>query len=344
VSTPLWIIEPEYFAERDLPIYHEELEEFLPESILDCHCHTYLLEHLARELTPEEKAKSYGVEEKPFSIEDVRECFAALFPGKRCEALVFGTPSAYFSLEAQNAYVADRLGEPGIDGLALLSPTASEAQLDALADAGFVGFKPYDQLVAKPLPEVTIRDMVPEAARRVANRRRLIILLHVPRVGRIADPANIREVCELCDECPDAQVILAHIGRAYGPWYIEQAIGELSRRPNLWYDIAALDDADSMDAVLRHCGPRKLLFGTDLPIAAMRGKHLCVNRQCIFLTRDRFPWSVSSEKPGELKLTFFAYETVRALRRACERNGLSRAEVEAICYDSAREIIDRAKA
>jgi nucleoside-diphosphate-sugar epimerase len=55
-----------------------------------------------------------------------------------------------------------------------------------------------------------------------------------------------------------------------------------------------------------------------------------VNRQCLFLTRKQHPWSISSQEPGKLQLTFMAYETVRALRRACERLGLTREQVEDI--------------
>jgi glutamate-1-semialdehyde 2,1-aminomutase len=186
--------------------------------------------------------------------------------------------------------------------------------------------------------------MVPEAARRVVEARGLVVMLHVPRPGRIADPANIREVVELCEACPNGRVILAHIGRSYGPWFIEQAMDRLAPLPNLYYDVAALDDADSICVVLEHVPHTRLLFGTDLPFTAERGKHLCVNRQCLFLTRKQHPWSISSRGPGELRLTFMAYETVRALRRACERLRLTRTQVEDIMYCNARRLLDAAGA
>lgn len=339
-----WIDEPDYYRDRDLPVYREELEGFLPERVLDCHCHVHLQEHVTRELTAEERDKSFGSHEKPFSVEDLGEALELLFPGKRLEALVFGMPSAYMDLGGQNEYVIEAARLPWVDGLALLPPDATEEDLAALSDRGLVGLKPYQDLVGKPVGEVTIADMVPPAARRVAQVRGLIIMLHVPRPGRIAEPDNVREVIELCEECPDARVILAHVGRSYGPWYIEQAIGDLRELGNLYYDIAALDDADTIACILENVPHTRLLFGTDLPITAHRGKHLCVNRQCIFLTRQRFAWSVSSERPGELNLTFFAYETVRALRRACERLGLGPREVEDICYGNARRLVDGVKA
>lgn len=340
-----WIEEPDYFHERDLPLYYEKFAEFLPERLLDVHCHVYRLDHHDRAPTPEERAKSFGCTERSFTVEDLRECHEALFPGKRVEPLLFGMPSPIVNLARNNAYVAEHLASGEAAGLALLDPRESaEALRETVTAGGFVGLKPYLDLVREPAgPEVTIPEMVPAAAREVAEELGLIILLHVPRAGRIADPANIREVAELCTACPSARVILAHVGRSYGPWFIEQAIGALRELPNLSYDIAALDDAETIGVVLDNASHDRLLFGTDLPIATHRGKHLCVNRQCIFLTRTKHPWSVSSERPGELNLTFFAYETVRALKRACELRGLTRAQVSDVCYGNARGLIDAAR-
>lgn len=315
----------------------------MPDALLDVHTHVYLLEHQSRPPTDEEVAASFEMDRRPLSVEDLAECHRLLFPGKHVEALAFGTASTYYDVDRQNDYVATFLGRPGLDGLALLAPGRTESEYDTLIARGFVGFKPYDLLVPKPRSGVTIRDMIPDAARAVIERRGLIVMLHVPRPLRIADRDNIREVTELCEECPSARVILAHIGRSYGPWYIEQAIEDLALLPNLYYDVAALDDADSICVVLEHVPHTRLMWGTDLPIAALRGKHLCVNRQCLFLTREKYPWSVSSERPGELNLTFFAYETVRALKFAARRLGLSRSQVEDVFYGNARALIDRVR-
>lgn len=345
MSLNAWIEEPEYYAERDLVVYAEELADFLPERLLDVHCHIHRLEDQVREPTQAERGRSFGCTERSFTMEDLRECHAALFPGKRVDVLAFGMPSPIVDLALGNAYVAGAI-EPGrVEGLALLDPLADEEALRRLVtEGGFVGLKPYHELVAHPAgPEVTIPEMVPAAARRVAEELGLLVMLHVPRAGRIADPANIREVVALCEECPSARVILAHVGRSYGPWFIEQAIATLRGLPNLSYDIAALDDAETIGVVLDNVSHERLLFGTDLPVAAHRGKHLCVNRQCIFLTRQKHPWSVSSERPGELKLTFFAYETVRALRRACESRGVTRSQVEDICRNNALRLIEAAR-
>jgi len=335
----------EYYRQVDLPVYREELEDWLPDRMLDCHVHCFLLEHQSRAPTDAERAASFGSDREPFGTEELHRALALLYPGKRCEALVFGTASAYYSIAAQNDYIAERCAEDdALDGLALLDPSLDDEAIAEMLDAtGLVGLKPYETLTGRPSSEVSVRDMVPDSARRVVEERGLLVMLHLPRPGRVADPDNIREVRELCEECPNGRIVLAHIGRSFGPWFIEQAISDLRSLPNLYYDIAAVDDADAMEVVLREVGHERLLFGSDLPYAAEHGKHLCVNRQCFFLTRDKRPWSVSSDVPGRLRLTFMAYETLRALKRACERVGLGRDAVADICRDSARGLIERAK-
>ncbi len=340
-----WLENMDYYREVDRAMYREELDEWLPERILDCHVHCFLLEHQWREPTDAEREGSLGSDREPFGVDELRGTLGLLYPGRHCEALVFGTASAYYSIEAQNRYVGECCArDEALDGLALLDPALDEEALAAVLDAtGLVGLKPYETLTGKRSAEVTLRDMVPDAARRVVEDRGLLVMLHLPRPGRIADPDNIREVVELCEECPNGRIVLAHIGRSFGPWFIEQAIGTLRSLPNLTYDIAAVDDADAMEVVLKEVGPERLLFGSDLPYTLDRGKHLCVNRQCLFLTREKRPWSVSSDEPGKLRLTFMVYETLRALRRVCERLGLGQTEVAAVCRGNARSLIERAR-
>lgn len=304
----------------------------------------YLTNHQSRPPTEEEATTSFGTHQRDFSVEHLFDALHTLMPGPQYEALIFGLPSKFMDIAAQNAYVSAHLRDPRLHGLALLDPSLEEEPLNTLlGDGGFIGFKPYHALVDRPTEQVSVRDMIPQAARRVAGFRRAVIMLHIPRAGRIADPRNIAEVCELCTECPNASIILAHAGRSYGPWFIEQAIDHLRGFPNLYYDVAALDDTEVMEVVLGAVPHTQLLFGTDLPITAHRGKHLCVNRQCIFLTRERHPWSISSEVPGALQLTFFVYETLGALKRAAGKCGLSRAQVDDVFYGNARRIIDRAE-
>jgi hypothetical protein len=49
------------------------------------------------------------------------------------------------------------------------------------------------------------------------------------------------------------------------------------------------------------------------------------------------------EGPEAEELTLFMYEELRALRRAAERTGLTRSDVEAIFYDNSHRLIQGAR-
>jgi glutamate-1-semialdehyde 2,1-aminomutase len=175
---------------------------------------------------------------------------------------------------------------------------------------------------------------------RAVNDLRLLVVLHIARSGRIGDEVNIRDLAELCRAYPDATVILAHVGRSYGPYFIEQALPELRDLPNLYYDLAALDSAESIDAVLRQTTHRRVLYASDLPVTLLRGRHLCVNRHCFFLTEEPCPNSITPEGDQEFAMTYMLYETVRAILRAGRRNDLGADALEDIFYNNTARLVE----
>ena len=42
-----------------------------------------------------------------------------------------------------------------------------------------------------------------------------IVMLHIPRNGRLKDPVNLAQIMEIKQEFPNIRLIIAHIGRAY---------------------------------------------------------------------------------------------------------------------------------
>lgn len=77
---------------------------------------------------------------------------------------------------------------------------------------------------------------------------------------------------------------------------------------------------DVVEVMMRHFGWRRCIWGTDLPIAEVKGKVVTVNGQNLFVTRKRYSWSVSpSHSALKPRCTFFAYETVRAVLAAMKK-------------------------
>jgi hypothetical protein len=102
--------------------------------------------------------------------------------------------------------------------------------------------------------------------------------------------------------------------------------------------------------VLRHAGPKHVMFGTDMPILRMRCRRIEENGTYINLIppglygdpeQDPHLREVSAQEAE--KITFFAYEELLALKRAAETLNLSKADIEDILCNNAENLIADAK-
>ena len=145
-------------------------------------------------------------------------------------------------------------------------------------------------------------------------------MLHIPRRQRLADPVNQRQIVELCERYPRAQIVLAHVGRAY---FLKNIVGSLDRLkdlPNLYYDLAMLNNWEVLERLFDTVAPDKILYATDAPIAVAPGKSVEINDQYTYVTP--VPWRLAiSDDHGKLVFTSFLYEELRAIKKAVERTG-----------------------
>ncbi|MFO7897612.1 MAG: amidohydrolase family protein, partial [Planctomycetota bacterium] len=322
-------------------VWRDVLDGFVPRRVFDFHTHVYLKRFAPSKAEPSRNpSQPHVVDEYPHEAFAIVE--SRLWPGRQFKALVFGTVAADVDLDATNAYAAEAARVHGWH--ALMIPSMSDDADEILRkarDGGFLGLKPYYTFVTtKPPAEVTLEDMVTPAMREAADRGGLIIMTHIPRPGRLADPVNIRGIRRLCKDAPNARIALAHVGRAYFPEAIGNGLS-LSDLPNLYPDLSMVQDWEVLEQVLRRFDRKKILFGLDLPVAQEKGKLIGINGQRHFFTRRPHKWSAHVDPDGyEVRCTLFAYEMVRALKKASERARLSRAEIADIFWTNAQRLVE----
>ncbi|MBM4041022.1 MAG: amidohydrolase [Planctomycetes bacterium] len=336
------LTEAEHFRQIDQPVYREEIAPYLPERILDAHVHLVRRSDYLPGIDPR-KLKTTAPEPVAvdFTPRHLDATMRRLFPRQRWEAFVFHAPYTVIDIERANSWIAS-LGRrhPHLHPLMIVRPDMRAKELDAAVEAGgFVGFKPYLSFARPHKGETRIGDFLTADHLKVAVARGLAVILHIPRKQRAADPANIRDVARICERWPTLKLVIAHCGRSYGPYYIEQAIGTWKGFPNLCFDVSAVDDPETIEVVLEHAGHRRLIYGSDMPVTLLRGRHLCVNRHCFFLTEKPCPNSVSPPRGAEFPMTFMAYETVRAVLRACRKRGLPREALDDIFHRNAANLV-----
>lgn len=324
--------------ERNGRIFREELDDFLPEKILDFHVHVY-----NEGVVPEgEEYCCAGHTLNAYPLEELARDLDELYPGRETSAVCFGMPHVGYDQRRNDAYLAESCDRRRFFPLRLFDPR-SDTPEDLERDLGsgrFLGLKPYLDYVRKPdRNQVEVREMLPDWAMDVVNAHGLMVMLHVPRKGRLADPLNQRQVAELCREFPRARIILAHVGRAYYYKCVEGQLDAFAGLDNLYYDLAMVSSPEVLEYVFTRADAERILYATDMPIAVAPGKSVEINDQYTYVTP--VPWSLSiSDDHGALVFTSFVYEELRGIKQAIRRAGLGRDFVERLFYRNGRDLLD----
>jgi predicted TIM-barrel fold metal-dependent hydrolase len=324
------------YDEIDRRVWEEELAPRLPARLFDVHSHAW---RAAEYQCTESSDPSLPMVVSEYPPAELRAVHARLFPGKEVGGLCFGMGARDTNLEAQGEWLAEEAPRYGYRTLLFARPEWDEGTLRRQLERGHLGFKPYWYLAGDSLDEVTLGDMISPAMLRVAQARRSIVMTHIPRTGRLADPKNPEGLRRICEAAPQAQFVLAHLGRSYTPESIRPIDG-LCDLPNLWADCSMVQDWEVIAHALSVFPRDRFLFGLDLPIAQEKGKLISVNGQRHFFTARPHRWSVHAE-PGayEVRCTLFAYEIVRALLKGAAAARVREEELQAIFWDNAQRLI-----
>ena len=334
----------------DRRVYEEELDSFLPHKIIDIHTHVWLKKYRHRYPDNPKRTVTWPAlvaEENP--IEDLFETYRLMFPGKQVTPLIFTSIIRSDDCDAQNNYIAECTRRLGVPSLLYAFPEWSGEELYQRITAGHhLGIKVYLNLSPAYLPtaEIRIFDFVPHHQLALLNEHKMILMLHIPRDGRLGDPVNLAQMLEIERRFPDVRVIYAHVGRAYCPEDFGNAFEMLKKTERLTFDFSATTLDEAIYRTLDTVGPQRVLFGSDLPILRMRMRRVCEDGNYVNIvprglygdvSGDPHMREVSGSEAQEL--TFFMYEELKAFKRAATRFGATPDDIEAICYGNANTLL-----
>ena len=84
----------------------------------------------------------------------------------------------------------------------------------------------------------------------------------------------------------------------------------------------------------------RILFGTDFPVANMRGRRVYVMDHWVDVVAEGYPPSAFRIASDGIKATFMAWEIILAIKRAGEAVGLSREQIKDIFYSNGMTLIN----
>ena len=337
--------------EVDREFYEKRLQHWLPDKIIDIHTHVWLKSFNKRK-DPGAKSRTVSwpsmvADQNP--VEHLAETYKLMFPGKSVTPLMFTSLVSENKLDEANDYVARASLENKFPALIFSHPRWDGNELlRRIRKGGFLGAKSYLSLAPPYLPakEIRIFDFFPRHQLEVLNKHGMLMMLHIPRDGRLRDPVNLGQMLEIEERYRNIRLIVAHVGRAYCPEDIGDAFKVLAKTRNMCFDFSANTNAETFRQLLETVGPKRVLFGSDLPILRMRTRRICENGFYVNLvpkglygdvSGDRHMREVSGQEAE--RLTFFMYEELDAFRRAAHAVKLSARDVEDVFYNNARRLL-----
>lgn len=336
------------YEQIDRPFYDAEIAPMLPERVLDFHTHIWSAANW--QSVPWQSGDAggtYMVTTEQYHaatlLADAQRCF----PDRPYEAVCFGFPTPIVDWALDTAFVAAAAREnQGLWPLVLAGKDlglSRQQYAEALETDGFHGFKVLLNWLGDDYGQIRVEDMIGPLEIALANERRLIVLLHVPRSGRLADPEVQAGVRWLAGECPQASIVLAHCGRCYLPTEMKAAIGAIVDLPNVWMDTSMVMDPVVLWTAMDAIGPERLLFATDFPVAAMRGRRVRVMDHWVDVVAPGYPESAFRVAGEDIHATYMAWEIALAIRQAGEMIGLTPAQVHAIFWDNGMKLLKQAQ-
>ena len=173
---------------------------------------------------------------KDNSVEDLIRTYELMFPDKQVTPNIW-RPKVEFDIELSNEYVKSSAKKYGFPSLLLTLPEWNGTELEEkIIRGGFLGSKVYLNYAKPYIPqnEIRIFDFLPIHQLEILNKHGWVVMLHIPRNGRLKDPVNLAQLLEIEYNYPNVKLIVAHVGRAYCPEDVGNAFEVLSNT-KIWY-------------------------------------------------------------------------------------------------------------
>ena len=335
--------------EVDRQVYETELRDFLPTDFIDCHTHIW-----KNTFTPKGKANGgatwIDLVADEMTSENLLDTFRVLFPANHVTPLVFG--GIKHDLDQCNEYVHASAMQYGFPALYRSEYCMDADELEEnVKKGGFLGLKPYITNCPPYIPpaEIRIFDYLPKEHLEIADRNGWIVMLHIPRAKRLRDEVNVAQLMKIEARYPNLKLIVAHVGRAYSKQDLGDAFDVLCNTKHMLFDFTANLCDDAIKACIDAVGTKRLMFGSDLPIAIMRMYRVTDENGVYYNVSPRGLYGDVSDDPhmretDEPNVTLMIYEQLRALKRCARDLHLTDSQIEDIMYGNAKNLIGGVRA
>lgn len=319
-------------TDRDRELWDRELASFVPPRIFDAHLHLYENTHFAGQ-PPALCAQG------PATVgwSEFQQQIGQMMPGRQIDGLAFGFPATTVDFEAANVFVAAECRAAKARGQMLIQPGMNADFIrQEVQRLGFVGLKPYHLFATeKPTFDAQILSFLTESHMQVADELGLSITLHIVRGQALADRSNQEVLRRYATNYPNAKLILAHAARGFNPHHTITGIHALRGLANIWFDTSAVTDAGAIETIVRTCGHKQVLYGSDFPVSHLRGRCVALGDSFLWLSPENTKLDAAY---AHVQFSLVGLESLRTLKVAAMSLGHSDEQVEDIFLNNAARL------
>lgn len=246
-------------AELDLM---KSLNDWLPNSIIDCHAHCNLQEHIH---SIRLRDFNHMISTFPsFSLNESLYWNRLFHENKKIRTLRFSGVMYGTDHIKANAYLLDN--SPADDKVALFGlPDDIEYTIRMLDHHRVSALKMYAAYFEPAARQIF--DFFPKGVLEVAQNKNIPIILHLP----LKISSCIGQILTLIACFPKLKICLAHIGlEEIVTNSLTQALKSVSQFSNVYFDTALVQSSDVIREAVKIVGPEKVMYGSDAPFNLIR--------------------------------------------------------------------------
>lgn len=236
--------------------------------------------------------------------------------------------------------VAEAENDPGSTAAILVTKDQNPEEVEKyiLEHPVITTFKPYLAYSDNPVRlHSDIEEFVPDWAWGLADKYRLSLTLHITRyLQGLSDPKTMKTVIDVCERYPNMRLVLAHCALAHNPDTLKNALPQVRRLENLYFDISGVTEPAAICHTLDGFGPGKMLFGSDLPFGSTLGRIVQLGNGLLGLD-PQMPY-IKCDFPMDYDCSFIpnTAEGLITLFTALDEYGIGREGQEAVFYNNAK--------
>ena len=317
------------YRRHDEEFWAEELDDWVPNRIYDCHMHM-----LDNALIAEDSKYKNLYPDTDF--ETARQWHDLVLPGRESHFLMLGRPATGTDVAGHNEFMRREMQSDPLsrrNRLTTPSDSLNEIERDVL-EHGFVGLKVYRMYsVTGDMNKCRIHEFLPHEQMELASSLGLWVTMHLSREGG-GDEMNLRDLEDYTRRYPGIRWILAHSARSFVYRQMDRGVDRLKAMPNIWYDTSAVTDVRPFITLFRKEDHRRIFFGTDgIESTSFHGAYTAFGHAHQMIETDKIPYLHFDH--SDYRPIICLYEQMIAMKQAAEIAGLTRGQVEDIFWRNA---------